>query len=120
VDSREESCDQIFQQIAMSDWPPTPLDRTQLIEMAINSYQAGSNIGVVIHDIEHNVSKIQRALGSDANVKQQLNELQAFVTRLKHPPEKTSPEAEAAAVDAAHRANERLRTAIAERGRKTV
>jgi len=61
------------------------MERTQLIEMALNNFEAGSDKRITLHDIEHDVNKIDSALGLDAVVKQRLNELRAFITTLKHP-----------------------------------
>lgn len=101
----------------MTDHEPTPIERTQLIEIALNTYKSDSENPVEISQLDHNIVKIDSEMGQDAGVKSHLDDLRNSIAEVKRARRTKSQEAEEAALESASAANLRLRGAIAEKMR---
>jgi len=99
----------------VTDHEPTPIERTQLIEIALNTYKSDSQNLVEISQLDHNIVKIDSEIGQDAAIKPHLDDLRNSLVALKDTHRTKSQEAEKAALESAAAANLRLRGAIAEK-----
>jgi hypothetical protein len=97
----------------VTDYEPTPIERTQLIEIALNTYKSDSLNLVEINQLDHNIGEIDSKLGQDGAIKPHLIDLRNSVAALKDARKAKSQEAEKAALASASAANLRLRGAIA-------
>lgn len=99
----------------MTDHEPIPIERTQKIEIALNTYEPRSPNLVQIHDLDHQIAKIESELGEEPDVSVSLKELRGCIARLKYARDKKSPEAEQEALESARRANSSLQGVIAKK-----
>jgi hypothetical protein len=97
----------------MTSHEPTPIERTQLIEIALNTYQAGAPNLVQINDLDHQIAKIDSAMGNNAEVSARLKDLQDFISLLKHARATKSLEVEENSLASARAANSALQQTIA-------
>lgn len=97
----------------MTDREPIPIERPQKIESALNTYEPGSENLVQIHDLDHQMAKIESELGEEPDVSVRLKELRGCIARLKYARDKKSPEAEQKALESARSANSALQGVIA-------
>jgi len=102
----------------MSDHEPTPLDRTYLLEIALNTYQPGLPNLSEINQLDHHTAKIASELGEDPDVSARLKELRGCIAKLKYARDKKVPKDEQAALESARTANAALKNIIAGKGRE--
>lgn len=70
----------------MTDHEPIPIERTQKIEIALKTYETGSPNLVQIHDLDHQVAKIESELGEEPDVCVSLKEIKNYRRKLREMP----------------------------------
>lgn len=101
----------------MTSREPKPIERTQLIEIALKTYQSGSPNRTQINALIHQTDKIRSALGHDAEVVKCLKKLNGFISKLRHARRTKAPEVEESARQSALLANAVLQGVIAQKER---
>jgi hypothetical protein len=99
----------------MADREPTPLDRTQLIEIWLNKFEFGKDNTEARSWLDYQPAKIGSALKHDADVMSHLAVMRKCIADFKDAHNGTSAEAVVTALNAALSANVDLRRIIAER-----